>query len=112
MATLPKYLVICIFKDKKDQIPINYILDYEEKLDLSKYDKKLQQNNYSTKYKFHCGCFLNYKETHSFAFCNHFDGVFYKFDDNFYQKYDCKPNCMTKFPYPYLLIYRRDDINI
>ena len=112
MATLPKYLVICMYKDKDEQNPINYILDYNEEIDLSKYYKNSQQNNYSNKYQFHSGCFLNYKDTHAFAFCKHFDGAFYKFDDNFYEKYDCKPNCKTKFPYPYLLIYRRDDINI
>ena len=107
MTTLPKYLVLCICKDKDEQNPIDYILDYNQEIDLEKYYKKQPKNNYSTKYKFHSGCFLNYKNTHAFAICFHFDGFFYQFDDSFYQKYDFEQIRKSKFEFPYLLIYKR-----
>lgn len=112
MSTLPKYLVLCLCKDKDEQNPIKYILSYSQEIDLAKYYRNYSQNNFSTKYKFHCGCFLNRKDTHMFAFCTHFDGAFYEFDDSIYRKYDCEPNNITKFQSPYLLIYRKDDIDI
>ena len=107
MTTLPKYLVLCICKDKDEQNPIDYILDYNQEIDLEKYYKKQPKNNYSTKYKFHSGCFLNYKNTHAFAICFHFDSFFYQFDDSFYQKYDFEQIRKSKFEFPYLLIYKR-----
>ena len=113
MATLPKYLVVCLCKDKDNENPINYIFDYNQEIDLGKYYKKHPQNHdYSTKYKFHSGSFLNHKDTHIFAFCVHFDGAFYKFDDSIYKKYNYFQDCISKFHSPYLLIYRRDDIDI
>ena len=112
MATLPKYLVLCICKDKDEQNPINYSFDYNQEIDLSKYYRKHPQNNYSTKYKFHCGCFSKSDYFHMIAYCVHFDGIIYEFNDSSYQKYDDKSKDINKYKNPYLLIYRRDDISI
>ena len=112
MATLPKYLVLCICKDKDQQNPINYKFDYNQEIDLAKYYKKHPQNNYSTKYKFHCGCFSGSDYYHMIAYCVHFDGKIYEFNDSFYQKYDDVSKYRNNYTNPYLLIYRRDDINI
>ena len=112
MATLPKYLVLCICKDKDRPNPINYIFDYNQEIDLEKYYRKHPQNNYSTKYKFHCGCYSRSDYFHMIAYCVHFDGAIYEFNDSIYQKYDYELKGKNKFKYPYLLIYRRDDINI
>lgn len=38
-----------------NKIPINYTFDYNQEIVLEKYYRKHPQNNYSTKYKFHCG---------------------------------------------------------
>ena len=112
MATLPKYLVLCICKDKDESNQINYIFDYNQEIDLARYYRKHPQNNYSTKYKFHCGCYSRSDYFHMIAYCVHFDGAIYEFNDSFYQKYDLESKGINKFKYPYLLIYRRDDVNI
>jgi ubiquitin C-terminal hydrolase len=112
MATLPKYLVLCICKDKDQQNPINYKFDYNQEIDLAKYYKKHPQNNYSTKYKFHCGCFSGSDYYHMIAYCVHFDGNIYEFNDSFYYKYDDVSKYRNNYNNPYLLIYRRGDMNI
>ena len=112
MATLPKYLVLCICKDKDQQNPINYKFDYNQEIDLAKYYKKHPQNNYSTKYKFHCGCFSGSNYYHMIAYCVHFDGNIYEFNDSFYYKYDDVSKYRNNYNNPYLLIYRRGDMNI
>jgi hypothetical protein len=113
MATLPKYLVLCLCKDKNEPNPIDYIFDYNGEINLKKYYRKHpQKNNGSTIYKFHCGCYSKRNYFHMVAFCVHFDGLIYEFNDEFYRKYDNEQNCIGKFKFPYLLIYRRDDINI
>ena len=110
MATLPKYLVICIFKDKKDQIPINYILHYDQYIDLKKYFKSHHQNNYSTKYKFHCGCYSGSDYFHMIAFCAHFDGLIYEFNDSSYKESNWQNTSENlTFEKPYLLIFKRQD---
>ena len=112
MATLPKYLVLCICKDKDEKNPINYIFDYNQEIDLEKYYRKHPQNNYSTKYKFHCGCYSKSDYFHMIAYCVHFDGLIYEFNDSLYNKYDYDLKNITKIKKPYLLIYRREDIDI
>jgi len=108
MATLPKYLVLCICKDKDQQNPINYKFDYNQEIDLAKYYKKHPQNNYSTKYKFHCGCFSGSDYYHMIAYCVHFDGKIYEFNDSFYAEkniFNSQENIC--YENPYLLIYKK-----
>ena len=112
MATLPKYLVLCLCKDKDEQNPISYIFDYNQEINLAKYYREHSKNNYSTKYKFHCGCFSKNDYFHMVAFCVHFDGLIYEFNDSYYRKYDCEQDYISKLKSPYLLIYRMDDLNI
>ena len=108
MATLPKYLVLCICRDKDQQNPINYKFDYNQEIDLAKYYKKHPQNNYSTKYKFHCGCFSGSDYYHMIAYCVHFDGNIYEFNDSFYAEkniFNSQENIC--YENPYLLIYKK-----
>ena len=110
MATLPKYLVLCICKDKDEQNPINYLFDYNQEIDLSKYYRKHPQNNYSTKYKFHCGCFSKSDYFHMIAYCVHFDGIIYEFNDSSFVEnniFNYPEN--INFETPYLLIFKREN---
>ena len=111
-ATLPKYLVVCICKDEDEQNPNNYIFDCKQEINLAKYYRKFEQNNYSSKYKFHCGCFSRSDYFHMVSFCVHFDGLIYEFNDS----YNKENNFFNKsenitWEVPYLLILKREDNN-
>lgn len=86
MATLPKYLVLCLYNDKDVANPINYTFDYNKEINLEKYYRKHPQNNHSTKYKFHCDRYSTSNYFHMVAFCVHFDGLIYEFNDSFYKE--------------------------
>ena len=110
MATLPKYLVLCLCKDKDEKNPINYKLDYNQEINLEKYYKKFPQNNYSAKYKFHCGCYSRSDYSHMVAFCVHFDGLIYEFNDSCYKEnnfFNSSKN--STWEVPYLLFLKRED---
>ena len=112
IATLPKYLVLCLFKDKDDPNAININFSYGTEIDLKKIVKNFKvDQNASTKYKFQGGCYSRYNDIHTVAFCIHFDGHLYEFNDNYYRKYE-SPDSFRKVydEIPYLLIYRRSDI--
>ena len=110
MATLPKYLVLCLCNDKDVVNPINYTFDYNKEINLEKYYRKHPQNNYSTKYKFHCGCYSTSNYFHMVAFCVHFDGLIYEFNDSFYKENNfLNSSEKDTWDKPYLLIYKRDD---
>ena len=112
MATLPKYLVLCLFKDKDDPNEIKINFSYGTEIDLKKIFKDFKNDKYvSTKYKFQGGCYSRYNDIHIVAFCYHFDGFLYEFNDNYYRKYE-SPDSFRKVydETPYLLIYRRSDI--
>ena len=112
IATLPKYLVLCLFKDKDDKSPININFSYGTEIDLGKIFKDFKVDKHaSTKYKFQAGCYSRYDDIHIVAFCIHFDGHLYEFNDKYYRKYE-SPDSFRKVydETPYLLIYRRSDI--
>ena len=112
MATLPKYLVLCLSKDKDDPDDININFSYGTEIDLKKLFKDFKvHENVSTKYKFQGGCYSRYDFIHIVAFCIHFDGFLYEFNDKYYRKYE-SPNSFRKVydEIPYLLIYKRSDI--
>ena len=112
MATLPKYLVLCLFKDKEEADPININFSYGIEIDLKKIFKDFKvDKNVSTKYKFQAGCYSRYDDIHVVAFCFHFDGFLYEFNDSYYRKYE-SPDSFRKVydEIPYLLIYRRSDV--
>ena len=112
MATLPKYLVLCLFKDKDEKNAIDINFSYGTEIDLKYIYKDFNvEKNVSTKYKFQGGCYSRYNDIHVVALCMHFDGFLYEFNDNYYRKYD-SPDSFKKVyaETPYLLIYRRSDI--
>lgn len=112
MATLPKYLVLCLYKDKDDTDQININFSYGTEIDLKKIFKDFKvEKNVSTKYKFQGGCYSRYDDIHIVAFCFHFDGLLYEFNDQYYRKYE-SPDAFRKLydETPYLLIYKRSDI--
>ena len=112
MATLPKYLVLCIFKNKDETKEFNINFSYGTEINLKKIfkDFKVEQNA-STKYKFQGGCYSRYDDIHVVAFCYHFDRILYEFNDKYYRKYE-SPDSFRKVydEIPYLLIFRRSDI--
>ena len=110
MSTLPKYLVLCLCKDKDEPNPIKYILSYNQEIDLAKYYRKHSENNYSTKYKFHCGCYSRNDYFHMIALCVHFDGLIYEFNDSYYKENNFFNSSENAFyDIPYLLIFKRSD---
>lgn len=112
IATLPKYLVLCLFKDKDDTNPTNINFSYGTEIDLKKFYKDFKVEKYaSTKYKFQAGCYSRYNDIHIVSFCYHFDGSLYEFNDKYYRKYDGNDSFRKVYDEtPYLLIYRRSDI--
>ena len=111
MVTLPNYIVFCLFTDKNNLNTINYKFTYGKDIEMSYYFKDIKGNNTTcTKYKFQGGCYstMNYK--HSFAFSYHFDGFLYEFNDEYYRKVNSFEELYKEIPY--LLIYRRADIDI
>jgi ubiquitin C-terminal hydrolase len=112
MATLPKYLVLCLYKDKDEENSIDINFSYGTEIDLKKFFKDFKvEKNVSTKYKFQGGCYSRYNDIHIVALCIHFDGLLYEFNDSYYRKYE-SPDSFKKVydETPYLLIYRRSDI--
>ena len=112
MATLPKYIVLCLFKDKEESNPIDINFSYGTEIDLRKIFKDFKVDKHaSTKYKFQAGCYSRYDDIHIVSFCIHFDGFLYEFNDRYYRKYE-SPDSFRKVynETPYLLIYRRSDI--
>ena len=112
MATLPKYLVLCLFRDKDEKNAIDVNFSYGTEIDLKNIYKDFNvEKNATTKYKFQGGCYSRYNDIHIVALCMHFDGFLYEFNDNYYRKYD-SPDSFKKVyaETPYLLIYRRSDI--
>ena len=112
LATLPKYLVLCLFKDKEESNPISINFSYGTEIDLKKIFKDFKVDKHaSTKYKFQGGCYSRYDDIHIVSFCIHFDGFLYEFNDKYYRKYE-SPDAFRKVydETPYLLIYKRSDI--
>ena len=112
LATLPKYLVFCLYKDKDEKNAIDINFSYGTEIYLDKIFKDFKvESNVSTKYKFQSGCYSRYNDIHVVALCMHFDGCLYEFNDKYYRKYE-SPDAFKKVydETPYLLIYRRSDI--
>jgi hypothetical protein len=111
MVTLPKYLIFCLFVDKNVVDPINYKLDYGKDIDLKYYFKNIEGNNKTcTLYKFQSGCYSTWNSIHSLAFSYHFDGNLYEFNDSYYKQISDFKELYKENPY--LLFYRRADIDL
>jgi hypothetical protein len=111
MATLPNYLLICFGKENENREEYKILMKME--IDLKKYFEPCKAYNGSreTKYKFHAGVFIRGNETHAIAICRNFNGKLYEFNDTicFPVSEDIKKLNEEK---PYLLFYRRSDLNI
>ena len=111
MVTLPKYLIFCLFVDKNVVDPINYRFDYGKDIDLKYYFKNIEGNNKTcTLYKFQSGCYSTWNSIHSLAFSYHFDGNLYEFNDSYYKQISDFKELYKENPY--LLFYRRADIDL
>lgn len=113
MVTLPKYLVFCLFMDKNSLNPKNYRFDYGKgkDIELKDYFKDVEGiKKTCTLYKFQSGCYSTWNFIHSIAFSYHFDGSLYEFNDSYYRKVS-NFNELYK-ENPYLLFYRRADVDI
>jgi ubiquitin C-terminal hydrolase len=111
MATLPNYLLICLGKENENREEYKLLMKME--IDLKKYFEpcKAYIGSMETKYKFHAGVFIRGNETHAIAICRNFNGKLYEFNDTicFPVSEDIKKLNEEK---PYLLFYRRSDLNI
>ena len=107
-ATLPKYLIMVMYrgKDEKFECKVNF----EEHLDLkeSYYNVKGVPIEKSTKYSLFCGTILYGSKGygHTVAFCKHFDNNYYIFNDTNTRKTDFNEIQKQKI---YLLIYKKND---
>jgi hypothetical protein len=112
MFTLPNYLVNCVGKEEDENLK-EYKLIMEIKIELKNYFEPCKSYNGSieTKYIFHAGVFIRGNETHAIAICRNFNGKLYEFNDTrcFQFSEDIKKLNKEK---PYLLFYRRSDLNI
>lgn len=111
MATLPKYLVFCLFMDKNSLNPKHYNFDYKKDFEAKYYFKDVGGNKKTcTLYKFQSGCYSTWNFIHSIAFSYHFDGLLYEFNDSYYREVSNFQELYKENPY--LLFYRRADVDI
>lgn len=111
MSTLPNYLVICLCKEKENLE--EYKLIMEMKINLKHYFEPCKAYNGSmeTIYEFHAGVFIRGNETHAIAICRNFNGELYEFNDTRCYPISDEINILNKEK-PYLLFYKRSDLNI
>lgn len=107
-ATLPKYLIMVMYRGKDEKFECK--VDFKEYLDLkeSYYNVKGVPIEKSTKYSLFCGTILYGSKGygHTVAFCKHFDNKYYIFNDTTTRKTDFNEIQKQKI---YLLIYKKND---
>ena len=107
-ATLPKYLIMVMYRGKDEKFECK--VDFKEYLDLkeSYYNVKGVPIEKSTKYSLFCGTILYGSKGygHTIAFCKHFDNKYYIFNDTTTRKTDFNEIQKQKI---YLLIYKKND---
>ena len=105
-ATLPKYLIMVMYRGKDEKFECK--VDFKEYLDLkeSYYNVKGVPIEKSTKYSLFCGTILYGSKGygHTVAFCKHFDNNYYIFNDTNTRKTDFDEIQKQKI---YLLIYKK-----
>ena len=106
-ATLPKYLIMVMYRGKDEKFECK--VDFKENLDLkeSYYNVKGVPIEKSTKYSLFCGTILYGSKGygHTVAFCKHFDNKYYIFNDTNTRKTDFNEIQKQKI---YLLIYKKN----
>ena len=107
-ATLPKYLIMVMYRGKDEKFECK--VDFKEYLDLkdSYYNVKGVPIEKSTKYSLSCGTILYGSKGygHTVAFCKHFDNQYYIFNDTNTRKTNFNEIQKQKI---YLLIYKKND---
>jgi ubiquitin C-terminal hydrolase len=106
-ATLPKYLIMIMKRGQKEKFECH--VDFEESIDLNdsyiKVEGAPKDNN--TKYTLIGGTILygSRGSGHTVAFCKHFDGQYYLFNDSNYRKISLNEIKEQKI---YLLFYNKN----
>ena len=107
-ATLPKYLIMVMYRGKDEKFECK--IDFKEYLDLkeSYYNVKGVPIEKSTKYSLFCGTILYGSKGygHTVAFCKHFDNKYYIFNDTYTRETDFIEIQNQKI---YLLIYKKNE---
>ena len=105
-ATLPKYLIMIMKRGKNEKFECN--VNFEEKLELAEsyYPVKGVPKEKNTKYDLLGGTILYGSKGygHTVAFCRHFDGEYYIFDDSSFKKTNYNKIKNLKI---YLLFYKK-----
>ena len=105
-ATLPKYFIMIMYRGKDEKFECK--VDFQEILDLndSYYNTKGVPKEKTTKYSLQGGTILYGSKGygHTVAFCRHFDGEYYIFNDSSFMKTNFNEIKKKKI---YLLIYKK-----
>lgn len=108
-ATLPKYLIMIMKRGKNEKFECN--VNFEEKLELAEsyYPVKGVPREKNTKYDLLGGTILYGSKGygHTVAFCRHFDGEYYIFDDSSFKKTNYNKIKNLKI---YLLFYKKTNM--
>jgi ubiquitin C-terminal hydrolase len=104
ICVLPQYLVIILDRGKDDKF--NCQVDFDYSLDLNEVTEQIENKKCNTKYELIGATFLlgSSGAGHTIAYCKHFDGNYYLFNDNAYQKVELY---QLKSYNPFLLFYER-----
>ena len=104
ICVLPNYLIIILDRGKDDEINCNIDFDYD--LDLDDVTEEIEYKS-NTKYKLLGATFLygTSGAGHTIAFCKHFDGKYYIFDDTKY--YERKLENLKKDK-PFIIFYEKE----
>jgi ubiquitin C-terminal hydrolase len=104
ICVLPKYLIIILDRGKDDKF--NCHVDFDYTLELNEVTEQIENEKYNTKYELIGATFLlgSSGAGHTVAYCKHFDGKYYLFNDNTY-----KQESLNKFKNNkvFLLFYER-----
>ena len=105
ICILPKYLIIILDRGKDDnfECPFKFV----KTIDLSNFTEIIcetnnEKNNFE--YELLCVTYLNKKPSHTIAFCKHFNGKYYLFDDEELDEIEFEKIKENK---PFLLFYKR-----
>ena len=82
ICVLPKYLIIILDRGKGDKF--NCSIDFDYTLDLNEVTEQIENPKCNTEYELIGSTFLlgSSGGGHTFAYCKHFNGLYYLFDDN------------------------------
>ena len=108
ICVLPKYLIIILDRGKNDKY--NCQVDFDNTLDLREVTEQIEKEGYNAEYELIGATFLLGLSGagHTVAFCKHFDGEYYLFDDSNYKWKQLNELNYLKSSYKaFLLFYER-----